>query len=510
MPNQKQKQKTREGILLNIKYAFEHNRINADNKTDILNLQDECLKLNNASEMPLSTDEVIDLIESFRQKYSADQYKDNKNKKEEKAGKRHKKFDYIECADLLLYKHGLTIINETPALFNGRHWVLGMAEIIGIMQEEYGAINSADRNEVFLYLKNEFARGKLKNIIPDNKFISFENGVIDTETGELLNHGEQYYTSNTIPHKYRVIGNDEIKNSVVNRFMHDIACYDQDTVQQLYELIGACLYSGLELNRFVLLSGSGSNGKSTFLDLIQTILGDDNYSNVGLSDVACSSYEQAMLVGKLVNIGAEIPAETMSQKECSVIKSLVFGDRKTVREIYKAPISFRPYAIQIYSCNELPKFKDSSEGFYRRLLAIPFNARFSLDNNNIDLHMSDKLNDEREIEIAIYLGINAFMMALKRESYNVTRQMQELENEIRTDSNSVLQWIASDNIAGDMFNGCEGSVIYDKYRDWCSSNGYSAYSFTSPKFYKIIQNELKLEKYRSGNKYKYRLRKNKY
>ena len=89
-------------------------------------------------------------------------------------------------------------------------------------------------------------------------------------------------------------------------------------------------------------------------------------------DAACPGL--MAIRGKRLVVTDEIPA---SQKlEESVVKQFTGGSEVTGRALYGAEQSFRPQALFILSCNEIPEFKGVDGGLKRRLRIIPFDLQF--------------------------------------------------------------------------------------------------------------------------------------
>jgi phage/plasmid-associated DNA primase len=51
------------------------------------------------------------------------------------------------------------------------------------------------------------------------------------------------------------------------------------------QVIGYCLYKTAEYEKVTMLAGSGSNGKSVFLKIIEALVGSENTSHVSLQDL---------------------------------------------------------------------------------------------------------------------------------------------------------------------------------------------------------------------------------
>ena len=137
-----------------------------------------------------------------------------------------------------------------------------------------------------------------------------------------------------------------------------------------------------------LFTGSGSNGKSTFLELVKAFLGERNYSSLELDKVT-NRFSTTSLENKLVNIGDDINAKALS--ETGTLKKLFSGQSLEVERKGIDGYTLKPYAKHIYSCNEIPRSYDKTDGFYRRWIMIPFNAKFSANDEDYDPLISEKI-----------------------------------------------------------------------------------------------------------------------
>lgn len=105
---------------------------------------------------------------------------------------------------------------------------------------------------------------------------------------------------------------------------------DEDTRRFVYEMIGYILYHRdmAELPALFILFGPGGTGKSTVTKMIARILGPDNYSKLGLTDLANEFTRSSQLAGKMLNICEE--ASDQSRRDIGLdvglLKKLSDGD----------------------------------------------------------------------------------------------------------------------------------------------------------------------------------------
>src|SRR5699024_11433451 len=108
----------------------------------------------------------------------------------------------------------------------------------------------------------------------------------------------------------------------------------------------------LKLEKALLLYGSGRNGKSVLYDILNALLGKENFSSYTLQDLTDQSgYYRAMIANKLVNYASEIN----NKLEANFFKQLVSGEEVSARLPYGQPMQLRQYAKLIFNANELPR-----------------------------------------------------------------------------------------------------------------------------------------------------------
>ena len=105
------------------------------------------------------------------------------------------------------------------------------------------------------------------------------------------------------------------------------------------------------------------------------MLGENNRARVGI-DKMDADYYLATLLSKLINIDDDA-VDGKVLENTGRFKSLVTGNEITVRQIFKEPITFTPFATCMFSCNKLPRILDKTSGLYRRMVIIELNNKIT-------------------------------------------------------------------------------------------------------------------------------------
>src|SRR5205807_62228 len=126
--------------------------------------------------------------------------------------------------------------------------------------------------------------------------------------------------------------------------------YPED-LNLIQEYAGAILWRS-PLQRAVLLNGTGANGKSVFIRLLQALVGLANVTARSLQELELNRFAKADLFGKLVNLYADLPETAL--KSTGTFKILTGGDPVTAERKFQQPFTFIPYAKHVYSCNRIP------------------------------------------------------------------------------------------------------------------------------------------------------------
>lgn len=291
--------------------------------------------------------------------------------------------------------------------------------------------------------------------------MNFLNGYLDIDTMEFRPHDPEIAFRHVLPYEYD-------PKAIAPEFTKMIGLVtggDKDTGAVLEEYMGYALSNDdCWAQKALVLTGEGSNGKSTFLEVLAGLAGDDNYSTVNLAKVD-EHYNLSQLDKKLFNISEETPPEALQKSH--TFKNLVVGGRIVVRVPHKAPYHISNSAKLILTCNELPSSPDNTHGFYRRLLIVPFNQVFEKEQPDYDPHMAKKLR--AELPGILNLALKGYRRALGNKGFTQSQKIQDSLDEYRMENDSVLSWVKENLIVYNEENGEHFIPISDLYATYRSS-----------------------------------------
>ena len=371
-------------------------------------------------------------------------------------------FLHDKFANFLKNNSHIARVGQELCVYDSGIYVRGYRRIEHEMIKHIPNLTRSRRTEVLTWLE-----ASLINSVPlsDARYICFKNGVLDVKTGELSEHSPDYVLLNKIPHDY----DPEAYSEVCDRTLDKISCHDPEVRALLEELAGYVMYRRNELRKAFILIGDKSNGKSTFFDMINTMLGPMNTTALDLKELS-DRFKTAEASGKLAIIGDDIGDEFIPNP--SIFKKLVSGDRINVERKGKDPFDFDNYSKLLFSANSIPRIKDKSGAVIDRLIIVPFRATFSPDDPDYDPDIKYKLRSEESIKYLIRIGINALSNVLERKRFTVSQSMQKELKEYEQNNNPVLLFFAEDPKIVDE----PTSVVYRRYAEFCAVNGFQPIS----------------------------------
>ena len=298
--------------------------------------------------------------------------------------------------------------------------------------------------------------------------IAVGNGVLDVVTGELSEPNKDEKNTIAIPWNYNT---NPPHSPKIDEFMAHISANRDGSVnvmkmQFLYQIAGYCLLKKNYFGKFFIFQGDGGTGKSTFQDLIVKMLGENNRARVGI-DKMDADYYLATLLSKLINIDDDA-VDGKVLENTGRFKSLVTGNEITVRQIFKEPVTFTPFATCMFSCNKLPRILDKTSGLYRRMVIIELNNKITKPDPLFLLKLTPL-----DMEYFLYKAVYWVGIALQEGQFRISQSETELLRKFKCRQSSLNEWIFEDNMTlGDVY-GKGVLSLYSFYIEWAQSNGYT-------------------------------------
>lgn len=328
------------------------------------------------------------------------------------------------------------------------------------MIEHIPNLSQSKRKEVLAYLNLIVSS---ESAMADANLIAFKNGVLDVVEDEFTDFSPEYIITNKIPHNY----NPNAKSDILDRVMKKFACNDEVVESLLYQAIGYCFYRRNELRKSFFLLGEKRNGKSTFLDMVSTLLGEDNISNLDLCDIG-TQFRTAELSGKLANIGDDIDDAWVSNS--AIFKKVVSGETITAERKSKDPFKLRSYCKFFFSGNAIPRIGrgQDSAAVIDRLVIIPCDARFTKQDDDYDPFIKYKLRKEDVMEALIAKAIPALRDVLAEQEFVTCEKVRKNLEEFEKCNNPIMEFF--DDISESDYLHEPIKVVYQKYSSFCLGN----------------------------------------
>lgn len=377
---------------------------------------------------------------------------------------KEKVFLFDKFAHYLKNNNYIVKINNQLHIYRDGIYVNGLNYIENEMIRLIPNLKRAHRAEVLAYLDvliNENVQ------MSDSNLLAFRNGIYDLFEDTFTGFSPDNIILNKLNWNYDPNAYSEICDKTLNK----LACNDPQIRMLLEEVIGYTFFRRNELRKAFILIGDKANGKSTYLDMIKTLLGDENTSALDLNELG-DRFKTAELFGKLANIGDDIGDEFIPNP--AIFKKLTSGDRLNAERKGQDPFDFNSYAKLLFSANNIPRIKDKSGAVIDRLIIIPFNATFSPDDPDYDPYIKYKLRSEESMMYLINVGLKGLKRVLKNRRFTVCDKVKEQIKEYEEHNNPLLLFL-KDVDEHDILNE-PTKAVYQRYQEFCIINGFQPIS----------------------------------
>lgn len=365
----------------------------------------------------------------------------------------------------LLQENEIRVFEDTLYIYENGVYRRNEKSINRKIIEIYPKATTRMQKEVKSYLLTMAPEVQLKY----ENLINFKNGLYDLNNNALIPHSPYYFTINQINAN---INWDPVRIGAVDRFLDKISCENIGRKKAILQMIGYSMTSSVEMQKaFVLYGKTAGNGKSTLLEIIERLIGSENVSHVTLQDFVSNRFSVSEIKGKLVNMVSEMTKEFL--KDSSVFKQIVTGDTTTVEEKFKDRHTIKPYAKHIFTANELPKVADTSNGYFRRLFIIPFEAVFT-DLEKINFNFKELIT-EQALDYLAAIALQEYIIARREHAFINEEESKNIIETYKMESNTVIAYLYDkDRMRCLLRSGRvrKRNEVFADYINYCKDSGY--------------------------------------
>lgn len=353
-------------------------------------------------------------------------------------------------------------------LYDGTYWsILDMQEQFdcmkdccakcGLPQEQ---LNDANFMETLFHQVAFMVARKRDTITSKEKvFINMANGTleINEDAAEVFRpHCREDFFTYKLDYAYDPAATCPLWLEFLDRMLPEA-----EAQQILAEFIGYCFTQGIKAEKMLVLYGSGSNGKSVVLDVVEALFGRKNVSNVSLADLTINDEKRCAIEYKLVNISHESDKEI----DAATMKLMVSGEPIDCRQLYFGTHTMYRYAKFITSFNILPR-AESTHGFYRRFIIMPFNVTISEKEADVDLA---KKIIKAELPGILNWVLESMKGFLRTRTFTRSEMCTKALERYKLQSDSVRLFM-SEMCEADSVMLTPGPELYNAYKRYCMSD----------------------------------------
>lgn len=308
---------------------------------------------------------------------------------------------------------------------------------------------------------------------PVEQFINFCNGSLDWRTGTLHPHTPEVMSTVQLNTEY----DPSARCPRFHQFLAEVL--PADAIETAWELMGYLMYSGNPLHKAVMLKGDGRNGKSTFIKVMNALLGSQNVSHTSLHRLADNRFATSTLLGKIANLVGDI--ESSYVIDTAIFKAVVGEDQLSADMKYREPFHFTPWAVPVFSANAIPACSDASSGYLDRWLVIPFPNKFKEEDK--DIYLERELTSPSELAGIAVEALKRLPRLLERGAFRTSDSLEDARGEFIRTVDNVRMWLEECTEPAPE-ESVKRSELYGYYKAWCARDGYRAVS--ARKFYERL------------------------
>lgn len=252
------------------------------------------------------------------------------------------------------------------------------------------------------------------------------------------------------------------------KFIADVSDEDDKRAQLLQEIAGYILFEDCSLERIFVLQGSGGNGKSVYLNVLQEVYGKGNTSNITVAGI-CADFQRIYLSTSLLNVASEINANLAGAEE--YLKQISSGERITACYKGKNFMAFNPRAKLVFATNGQLRANDVSDGLSRRLCIVNFTQSFADHPVKPNQRQRDTTLVPRLLQNlpAIFNWCLEGYLILRRTRDFTTMEDEEVaKQEFMEASNPLITFLKDSDLQGRISR----EELYERYKQWCVDAGH--------------------------------------
>ena len=309
--------------------------------------------------------------------------------------------------------------------------------------------------------------------LPDRKprnYLSMSNGMLDLDAvfaGKdeeecLLPHTPHWFSSMRLDYQF----DSDAECPIWDDYIEFVTGGEEDKKMLMQEWAGYLLENSSGEQKFFVFEGSGNNGKSSFFAGMEAMLGADNVSHLSLENFG-ETFALATTIGKAANIAGDVGK--IEGGEEAIIKRYTGGEALQIRRMYVPSVTVRPTAKLMMAWNERPKFRDKSDGLWRRMILVPLNQKVPPDKRVKG--MDKPAFWAQEAPGIMMWALRGLARLNANGRFSSCREADEALAEYKAEANPTIRFFEDYLSTGENCS-IDSKRLYLVYRHWCEQEGH--------------------------------------
>ncbi len=299
----------------------------------------------------------------------------------------------------------------------------------------------------------------------DPWLLNCENGCLNLRTGRLRQHDRKDMITKVCPTPF----DSKALCPTWQRFLQDVFSNDQEMIDYLQRLVGYALTGDVREQKLPVFWGGGGNGKTTLINAILEVLGD-NYGMSATADLLLAKHgerhptELADLHGKRLVVATE--SDKGRRLNEALVKTLTGGDRIRARRMREDFWEFSPTHKVVLVTNNRPEVRGTDHGIWRRVQLVPFTVTFP--ESAQDKSLATKLRAEAAGILNWAVG---GALAWKTVGLRPPASVVTATESYRSDEDAIGAFLSEACRVGTESFRCRASALYQRFRKWVAESG---------------------------------------
>lgn len=301
--------------------------------------------------------------------------------------------------------------------------------------------------------------------------LNCKNGTLDLRTGLLMPFDRDLYLTKAC----LVDWDPDAEAPTWERCLRQWTAGDEEIVAFLRRAAGYTLTGSTEEECIFILTGNGQNGKSTFLNALQAVMGP--YAITAPAGLLMETRVDKATPGQQAGLAAMVGARLVVCSETddsahmseAQVKAIACRDRISAKRMYEAPFDFKPSHKGWLTTNHKPGISGTDDGIWRRIHLVEWLTRVA--DGERDNHLAEKLLAERSgILRWAALGCAEWMKTglnppeVVRSALRAYREQQDTVGSFLME---VVELVANETV--------QKAQLRQAYEVWCEQEGHKPF-----------------------------------